>query len=246
MELYLFDEMAEVAKCHWWFSARREILAAVIARLGLPAEAMIVEIGCGTGDNLPMLSRFGRVRAMEADDYALSIARRSGIEVQGGRLGNRLPFADRSFDLVCLLDVLEHVEDDVGGLAAAGRLLRPSGRLLATVPAYQWLFGPHDVMHHHFRRYTAGGFRRVAERAGLRLERLGYFNTFLFPFVLVGRMADRLLGREVAHVPALPPCWLNRTLRAVFTSEAPLVARQFLPFGTSVIAVLAPAEEGRP
>ncbi|MBS1189193.1 MAG: methyltransferase [Rhodocyclaceae bacterium] len=244
MELYLFDEMAQVARSHWWFAARREILAALIARLDLPRLARIVEIGCGTGDNLAMLSRFGQVRALEAEPYALAIARQAGVEVLPGRLGEVLPLPEGIFDLVCLFDVLEHVADDGRGLAAAARLLRPSGRLVATVPAYPWLFGPHDVAHHHFRRYSAGSLRRVAEAAGLKVERLGYFNTLLFPLIAAGRLADRLLGREVAHAPALPPEWLNRVLHAIFAAEAPLVARTFLPFGTSVIAVLKPDNGG--
>lgn len=239
----LFVQMAAVQQTHWWFVARRQILAAVIARLHLPQAARILEIGCGTGANLAMLRQQGQLCAMEYDAQARDIANALALcPVLAGGLPQPVPFADGTFDLVCLLDVLEHIEDDVAALARVARLLKPGGRVLLTVPAYQWLWSAHDSAHHHFRRYTAAGLRRTAERAGLPVLRAAYFNTLLFPLIAGVRLLGKLLARAEHSDAALPSVPVNALLRAIFASERHWVARTGLPFGTSVLAVLgAPA-----
>jgi protein-L-isoaspartate O-methyltransferase len=110
MDPELYREMAETQQKHWWFRARREILARVIARLRLPAQAQLLEIGAGAGGNLGMLSRYGTVSAVEMDGFAGAYASGvSGLRVRHGHLPDAVPFNDRSFDLICLLDVLEHI-----------------------------------------------------------------------------------------------------------------------------------------
>ena len=237
----LLEQMAAVQQTHWWFSARREILSAVIDRMGLCAtQAQVLEIGCGPGGNLAMLARHGALSAMEYDPQARTKAASLGLcAVEAGGLPEPIPFADDSFDLVCLLDVLEHVADDEAALARVARPLKPGGRLLLTVPAYQWLWSDHDVDHHHHRRYGVGLLRRKAALAGLVVHRAGYFNTVLFPLIALARLLGKLTGGSVGNADtALPPPWLNRTLRTLFGVERRIVARTGLPFGTSVIAVL--------
>lgn len=242
----VYRDMAMIQEEHWWFAARREILAAVIERLPLPDRnvARILEIGCGTGGNLQMLGRFGQVRAVEGNNFARAHAKRlSGVEVRTGALPGPLLYPARAFDLVCLFDVLEHVARDGAGLAAAAGMLQPNGRLLVTVPAYNWLFGAHDRSHRHFRRYSAHRLARLAASAGLTVERIGYFNTLLFPLIAAHRLLDHCLSRDNASDAVLPSPLFNRLLYTVFAAEAPLVARTFLPFGTSVIAVLSPGRD---
>jgi SAM-dependent methyltransferase len=226
--------MAETEGRHWWFTGRRAILSSLIARLALPPSAQIVEIGCGTGGNLEMLAAFGEVSAMEADDGARAIAaeKTAGrFDIRAGRCPDEIPFAGRRFDLVCLFDVLEHIEEDVATLKAVGGLLAPGGHALITVPAYRWMWSAHDEFLHHKRRYTAGELRRKAVAAGLRIAGLSYFNTLLFPLAA----AARLLG---APGTAVPPGPLNRLFRAVFGAERLLVGRVALPFGVSLLAVV--------
>jgi SAM-dependent methyltransferase len=242
MQAEVHAEMAAVQQVHWWFSARRRILAAVIDRLRLPAQARILELGCGSGGNLAMLGRYGRLQAMELDADARRLAQGLGLcRVDSGALPDAVPFDDGGFDLVCLLDVLEHVADDVAALARVRRLLGPGGQVLVTVPAYAWLWSAHDVAHQHHRRYTARQLRRRAEAAGLTVRRLGYFNSLLLPLIALSRAARRVSGRPGGSDAALPPAPINRLLGAIFGSERLVVPHALFPAGTSVLAVLGTA-----
>ena len=124
MERDVYLRMREIERTHWWFTARREILTAEIERLGLPAYARILEAGCGTGGNLDMLRRFGQVQALEPDAESRDYVKATkGIEVQEAWLPDRMPAFDHRFDLIAALDVIEHVDDDKGAVAALAGLL---------------------------------------------------------------------------------------------------------------------------
>ncbi|ESJ10995.1 methyltransferase [Cupriavidus sp. HPC(L)] len=247
-------EMAQTEADHWWFRARRDIVAAVLAQLALPPGAAILEIGAGTGGNLDMLARFGTVSGLEMDAMArrLAVAKTAGrYPIADGRCPDTMPFRPGSFDLVCLLDCLEHIADDAGALLAVRGLLRPGGAALMTVPAHPWLWSRHDVFLHHQRRYRRTALSTRLGNAGLRVETLSYFNTVLFPLAVAARWHDRL--RDALHarhpehgVPgeaggstgtAMPPALLNALLYALFRSERLWLRHGTLPFGVSLLAV---------
>jgi SAM-dependent methyltransferase len=240
MEPGAYEEMAQLQDRHWWFVGRRRILADVIARLPLPKAPRILEIGAGTGGNLPMLRGFGRVQAVEMDDYARSYAsgRVDGVEVQPGSLPDRLPFEAAAFDLVCLFDVLEHVEPDQASLGALRRLTAHGGVALVTVPAYRWLWSRHDERLHHVRRYAAAELREKALAAGWKVGRITHFNTLLFPLAVLARLVDRLRSGAAPAGTSLPSPAVNEALLTVFGAERALLARADLPFGVSLLAVL--------
>ncbi len=236
-----YREMAESEGRHWWFTGRRAILGALIGRLPLPRPARVLELGCGTGGNLAMLAGFGSVSALESDAGARAIAaeKTAGrFDIRAGACPHEIPFAEGSFDLVCLFDVLEHIDDDVAALQAAGALLAPGGHAVVTVPAYRWMWSTHDEFLHHKRRYSAAGLRRAIAAAGLRAGWLTYFNTLLFPLAAALRVKDRVLGAPSASGTAVPARPINALLHAAFSSESLLVGRVPLPFGVSLLAVL--------
>ncbi|MFW2828878.1 class I SAM-dependent methyltransferase [Sphingomonas sp. ID0503] len=241
MERHTYERMAEIDGEHWWFTARRRIVAALIeAQVKPKPGARILEVGCGTGSNLAMLQRYGRVDAIEPDGPARALAeRRSGLSIQSGLLPDGVTLEDGAYDLIVLLDVLEHIPDDAGTLDYLRSKLAPGGKLLLTVPASPWLWSAHDVIHHHQRRYTKDTLTRVVEGAGFRIRHRTHFNTILFPVVVALRAANKLLKREAAD-DAMPSPLVNRILNATFGAESHWVARRSLPFGVSLGVVAEP------
>lgn len=241
MERAAYDRMAEIDEEHWWFSARRGILAKLIERIRLPQRARILEVGCGTGSNLAMLQHFGRVDAIEPDGRARALATsRSGIVVREGELPDKVALEDGAYDLIVLFDVLEHILEDAATLAVLRSKLKESGRMLVTVPAMPWLWSAHDVAHHHHRRYTARRLERLFRAAGFRIRYRTYFNTLLFPLIAGARLLGKLAGREGGD-DAMPPAPLNGLLQGLFGLERHILGRASLPFGVSLALEAEPA-----
>ena len=239
MERVVFERMAELDQEHWWFVARRRILASLIKRVvERPHGARILEVGCGTGHNLGMLAEFGTVDACELDATARELASlRLGRPVFEAKLPDLSMFEPKSYDLIALLDVLEHVADDLGALTAIRTLLKPGGALVLTVPANQWMWSAHDVAHHHFRRYSRPRLAELFERAGYEAQLHSYFNSLLFPPIAAARLIGKIRGRDSAD-DALPGARVNAVLEAIFGLEAALIGRVPMPFGVSLVAVL--------
>lgn len=240
MERVIYDRMAEHDAVHWWYRARREVLASLIARkVTLPGDARILEIGCGTGHNLAMLGRFGHVDAIEIDDAARDVAaRRLGREVGTAALPALQGVPEAGYDLIALLDVLEHVVDDRAALRAIAARLRPGGTILLTVPQFMFLWSGHDVANHHHRRYSKATLRATIADAGLRTNLLQSFNSLLFPLAAAARLSARATGRQGSDdVP--PPAPLNALFQAIFSAERFLVGRVPMPPGVSLVALLS-------
>lgn len=240
MERIVYDRMAEIDSQHWWYLARREIVAELIEReIKLPAGARILEIGCGTGHNLEMLSRFGSADGIEIDAAARALAsERLGRPIGDAPLPELPGVADGSYDLVAILDVLEHVEDDRAALRSMARKLKPGGRILITVPAFQWMWSAHDVVNHHHRRYSKSALRQAIADAGLKLDMLSYFNSLLFPLAVAARMAGRVTGKDDSD-DTLPPRPINKLFETVFSLERHAIGRLPLPPGLSIAAVVS-------
>lgn len=237
MERVVYDRMRELERAHWWFVGRRKLLGRVIAGLGLPDGARILEVGCGVGGNLPLLDRFGAVEALEPDaDSRGYIEARQGRRVADGALPGAVPFEAGAFDAVCSFDVLEHVEEDAASVRRLAELVRPGGVVVATVPAYRWMWSGHDEQHHHRRRYDKAQFEALFRGAGLSIVKASHFNTLLFPVAAAARLLKRLL-RLGGEDDRMPPAWINRGLATVFGWEAGWVARGSLPFGLSILVV---------
>jgi SAM-dependent methyltransferase len=238
MERVVYDQMAQLDQRHWWYRARREVLAALIRReVRPPARAQILEIGCGTGHNLAMLGEFGHVDALELDDEARGIAeRRLGRSVMSAPLPELAGVAERHYDLIGAFDVIEHIDDDGAAISSIATKLKPGGKFVMTVPAHQWMWSAHDEVNHHERRYSKRVLRQLIETSPLKLERIGYFNSLLFPVAVAERLSSKLRRKDSADL-SLPPAPLNAVLERVFAVERHLVARLPLPPGLSLFAV---------
>ncbi len=238
MERVIYDRMAELDQIHWWYRARRQILQTLIARAVRPPEgARLLEVGCGTGHNIEMLQRFGHVDAIEIDPAARSIAEdRLGRKVSGARLPKLAGIKRGHYDLVAALDVVEHIDDDEATIAALAGCLKPGGKLLLTVPAHQWMWSAHDELNHHKRRYSTRSLRKLVQGSPLKLDRIGYFNSFLFPLAVTARLASKLTGRG-GEDDKLPPRAVNALFDRIFAAERHLVGRLPLTPGLSLFAV---------
>ena len=238
MERVVYQQMAELDDRHWWYRARRRILADLIRReTRLPANAEILEIGCGTGHNLAMLGEFGHVDGLELDDEARALSeKRLGRKVMSSPLPELAEVPDRYYDLIGAFDVIEHIEDDAAALASIAAKLKPRGKFVMAVPAHQWMWSAHDVVNHHKRRYSRRSLKTLIEGSPLQLDRIGYFNSLLFPLAVAERAASKLRGKESADV-TLPPAPLNAGLEKVFGVERHLIGRLPLPIGLSLFAV---------
>jgi len=226
---------------HWWYRGRRRVIRAELDRLPLPADARVLDAGCGSGRTLQELVDYGAVSGIELDADAAELARNRALgEVQVGRL-EQLPWADGTFDLITCLDVIEHVPDDVSALVELLRVSRPGGWLLVTVPAYQALWSLHDEANHHFRRYSRPALRRATTAAGWQVHRLSSFNSLLLGPAAAVRVAQRRFGAHNGYTNdlALGPTWLNDALERPLALEASWLARgRTLPLGLSLLAVL--------
>ena len=238
MERVVYDSMVALDQQHWWYRARREVLAALIRRtVAPPPGAELLEIGCGTGHNLAMLAEFGTVSALEVDPEARQIAEnRLGKSVLSAPLPELAGVPRDHFDLVGAFDVIEHIEDDQAAVNAIAGRLKSGGKFVATVPAHQWMWSAHDVVNHHHRRYSFKGFRELIERSPLRIEKIGYFNSLLFPVAVAERVVSKVRGKNDSDL-ALPAAPLNTALERVFAAERHLIGRVPLPPGLSLFVV---------
>ena len=232
-----YTRMFEMEDRYWWFVARRRIALKLLARYLNAGSGVLLDVGCGTGVVLKELERTGEPVGLDMSDLALAYCQKRGL----GRLvrgdATALPMRSESCRAIVGLDVFEHIERDDLAFAEAFRRLSPGGILVLSVPAFQSLWGPHDIALMHFRRYTRPMLRKRLEEAGFQLERLTYSVFLLFPAVVVVRFFEkRKKGEAKASLVALPR-WANTLLIGIQSLEAALISLLNLPWGSSLIAV---------
>lgn len=236
--------MLAAADAHWWYRGRRRILRAELEALDIPAGSRMLDAGCGAGEMLPLLARFGTAVGVDPDARSVALAVAQTRHAVVGGLP-QLPFEDGEFDVAVCLDVLEHLHDDCAALAELRRVTTPRGVLLVSVPAYPLLWSSHDVANEHVRRYRASTLRSAVTLAGLRVQRLTYFNSLLLPAAATVRLAGRLRhsSRPERSQLALTPRSLNGLLELPLRLEAAyLRTGARLPAGLSLFAVLRRTE----
>ncbi len=211
----------------WWYRALHARLVALLADISGP----LLDAGCGTGGLLARLPGAER-HGLEYSDLAAPLAaQKSGALITRGSV-NAMPYADAAFAAVVSADVLCHAAvDPTVALAEFHRVLRPGGRLVLNLPSYQWLLSAHDRRVHNARRFTAGTARALLVAAGFTAIRTRYWNSLLFPLMLLQRKLLANHGDAASDVTAFSP-WLDATLHGITALERCLPA---LPFGGSLL-----------
>jgi SAM-dependent methyltransferase len=228
--------MYELEDTYWWFVARRELALSVLRRAKL-ADATLLDVGCGTGAGQSAFSEFGTVFGVDFSQEALEFSGSRGLTLLAKANAEVLPVQAVSVDAVVTLDTIEHVPDDAAALKEIARALKPGGLLLMNVPAYMFLWSPHDVALMHQRRYTVSSARRVVADAGLEIERASYHVFLLFPLVLMLRLLGRIRGGEPSATLPSVPGWASSLLKALMRFELSLFQKVSLPWGSSVVIV---------
>jgi SAM-dependent methyltransferase len=246
MESIAYAAEARLEATHWWFTERRRLFGRIIAKLGLPTNARVLDVGTSTGTNLRMLRDLGFtcVEGLDQSEEAVRWCAEKGY----GKvtLGNvcRLPFGDEEFDLVLATDIVEHVDDDAAALLEIRRVLKPTGHALITVPSFQLLWGMQDDISQHKRRYRAGQLLTKIDAAGLCVFKSFYFNYLLFLPILAARSLMRRSGLRVRSENELNSPLINRLLKMVFRFDVWTAPVLHPPFGVSYLVLAGPADEG--
>ena len=261
MQQHTYAIMDEVEGSHWWFVGRRAILESFLrgitnklrpnrseppasaggrelagGELNSPTPLRILDVGCGTGANLEMLSQFGASEGVDVSDDALAFCAHKGLKAQKG-LAESLPFADESFDLTTALDVVEHLDDDVAGLKEMFRVTKRGGYSLIFVPAFMWLWGVQDDISHHRIRYTKKQIVERLEKAGYKIERATYANWTFFAPILAGRTIMKITGIKPESENNVNVSALNGFFGKLFSSERLWLKNFDFPFGVSIVIV---------
>ena len=236
-------QYAQLEREHWWFVVRQKIILYFLHKHVKTTGLRILNIGAAGGASSKWLGELGEVVSLETDILFLEQLRSAGIDAIESSVIS-MPFADNSFDLVCAFDVIEHVEDDNAALAEMNRVCRKQGLLCVTVPAFQSLWGNHDVVNRHFRRYTKSTLlNRLNNLAGTSLLEMAYFNSLLFVPVFFARKISSLLPRrhkeEKADFTLFKTTGAgNKILKKIFSLELSILPKFKIPFGVSLLAVL--------
>ncbi|MGD9727773.1 MAG: class I SAM-dependent methyltransferase [Nitrospiraceae bacterium] len=235
--------MRAVEDRYWWYVSRRALARTLLTAFLAPGGPLL-DLGCGTG---AFLSEWGdRAVGLDFSPEALECCHGRGLTHLVRADAMQIPFRTASFASVVALDSIEHVTDDLAAAREAARVLKPGGVLVINVPAFKWLWGPHDVALHHCRRYTAGQVRLLLEEAGLEVRYLSYSVFLLFPAVLLVRVLDKLRrGPAKVRLPEVGNV-TNRALVRLMAMESRLSLRIPLPLGSSIAAVAVRKAEEAP
>ncbi|MBG29587.1 MAG: hypothetical protein CMI31_06250 [Opitutae bacterium] len=242
-----YDNVFKSETHHWWYVGRRAVIRRFLdlicpeIKMIHPDEALrILDYGCGTGFMLGLLGEYGEAIGADSSELSIELSRKRGHEnVYLQKSHADLPESKCPFHLVTLLDVLEHVEDDIDLLKKLAEITADGGMLLITVPAYQWLWSGEDHVSQHYRRYSNKSLMHVIQKAGLEKVHLTYFNFWLLPIQIAVIFYNRLFRKEAllkSNVQNVPR-YLNRLLSKIFSSEASILSRCKIPLGGSVLCI---------
>ncbi len=243
-----FDFVAQIDETHFWYEGRRMVVASLMDQfVGANNECTILDVGCGDGAMTKTLMRYGKVYGFDSNFSGAELCIKKGCRtVVGNALS--IPFKEGGFDLVGIFDCLEHIQNDEMVLRECRRVLKPNGRILIFVPAFQFLWNLIDVYSFHVRRYSRASLFSILRQAHLTVGYASYFMATLFPILFLSALRDKLLRRKSDRVLdwknklRVPPLGINRLLIWLLACEDRIRRHVGLPFGTTLIAIAKKGE----
>lgn len=241
METDVYEVLYRFEDADWWHKARRELLLQILGQIYQENHSKllkILDLGCGAGLNLKHMTKYGDIVGLDCYEDALIFSKSRGISNLVRASGDKLPLKEGVFDVVCALDVLEHIEDDIAVMNELRRVMAPTGYLILTVPAFQALWSSHDVVAHHVRRYSKSLLLRNLEKCRFKVSKFTYWNFHLFPLIWVFRLFRKNQLAEAKSDIRKLPSYINHVLLCLLRLENKAITMNIsLPFGVSILCV---------
>ncbi len=247
MDIRAYKQMSEVEEFHWWHAGKRLIIGNLLKKFLNKKIVKALDIGCGTGFNLVWLQQFSTdVCGLEFSDEAIKFAKRRSPSLSIFK--SRFPEDNISdkFDLITMLDVLEHIDNEKDSIKKLNDLTKKDGLVVITIPAFNFLWSEHDSLLQHKRRYTIGKLKQIFKNSGLKIEFISYYNAILFLPILIYRLFKNLFNIKFGLADDfMPNKYLNKILGFIFYLESLALNFIKLPCGVSIICVLKKEEKHR-
>ncbi len=239
MQEIVYHSNFEIENKYWWFVARNQIVKDIFEKIcKIPKNSDVLDVGCGTGGFASKLINNYNVIGIDKSDLALDYSKRRGIKHLYNCYLDKFPAKDWNIKAITILDVIEHIEDDVAVVKQCYSILPDNGYIVATVPAYKWMWSHHDVIHQHYRRYNQKQFNELLTRAGFKIEYSTYFNSILFLPAFLKRLVEKIFGTKNNNSPVDEvPDWLNSIFTKMFEMENSILPNITFPFGLSILTV---------
>ena len=226
-----FSRQIKNQEKHWWFQARKQIIDQIISNIKLKKKNNILDFGSGSGVNLNMLEKYGLIDVHEKNKFARIAIKNKNKKIKN--LYSTLKIKKNYYDLILIADVIEHVRRPKNLLRNLKKFLKKDGRILITVPAYQFLFSKKDKALGHYRRYNKKLLKN--ELAEFKIENISYFNTFLCIPIVIITLLNKFLKRDyIKEVETTPNFFINKLCFIIFAAEKYFIKYLNLPFGISI------------
>lgn len=239
MDLKEYATMYDVEDRHWWYAGLRNMFLQYWKKYIKIRSPRVLDVGCGTGGNLVMLQHGSEPIGIDFSFEAISFCRKRNLQITGVASATALPFGDENFDAVLSFDVLCHnsIPDKNIPLREMRRVLKPGGLVFLNLPAYQWLYSPHDKAYHQDRRFTRIEVERLLQGNGFEVVDATYWNTLLFPAAMAIRLWRRFSAADGSDLVAGSGQSMSIMVNTIMGVERALVRLASLPFGLSVFTV---------
>lgn len=237
MKKYLYEDLFSLEEKHWWHISKRRIVRKLIEKYNAVSNPKILDIGCGTGKNMEELQNLGIVYGLDSSPEALLFCKKRGLHNLILGSAEKTHLKKKSFNIITLLDVLEHT-DDSKSLKEIYRILKEKGLIIITVPAYNFLWSSWDVVLHHKRRYTIENLKLILQQNNFHIKKISYMYSFLVLPVFIIRMIKSITFKKTYPSDfKLSSSFINLLMDKITRFESYILMCLPIPFGTSIIAV---------